>query len=204
MGKIIKLEAKSRGTGKQIAKKLRREGLLPAIIYGGGRPEATPISISQKTLKDLMHYHGLIELSIDEGKDKRMAILKDIQYDYLGTNPVHVDFQEVKMDEPIETVAELEFVGEPKGVKEGGTLEILMREVDIKCLPGNIPEKIVVDISNLDIGDVLHVKDIPVPEGVEILNSPEETVVLVSEPEEEITTEEETTSEETTQESSEQ
>jgi len=202
MGQIIKLEAKSRGIGKQIAKKLRREGLLPAIIYGGGRPEATPISISQKALKDLMHYHGLIELSIDEGKDKRMVILKDIQYDYLGTNPVHVDFQEVKMDEPIETVVELEFVGEPKGVREGGTLEILMRELDIKCLPGNIPEKIVIDISNLGVGDVLHVKDIPAPEGVEFLNSPDETVVVISKSEEEIATEE-TASEETSQESSE-
>ena len=204
MGKIIKFEAKSRGTGKQVVKKLRREGLLPAIIYGGGRPEATPISISKKALKDLMHYHGLIELSIDEGKDKRMVILKDIQYDYLGTNPVHVDFQEVKMDEPIETVVELEFVGEPKGVKEGGTLEILMRELDIKCLPGNIPEKIVVDISNLGIGDVLHVKDIPAPKGVEFLNAPDETVVVVSEPEEEVTSEEETASEEISQEGSQQ
>jgi large subunit ribosomal protein L25 len=197
MAEIIKLEAKSRGTGKQIAKKLRREGLLPAIIYGGGRPETTPIAISQKVLKDLLHYHGLIELSIDKGKDKRMVILKEVQYDYLGTNPVHVDFQEVKMDEPIETVVELEFVGEPKGVKEGGTLEILMREIDIKCLPDRIPEKIVVDISNLEIGDVLHIKDIPVPEGVQILNPPDETVVVISEPEE--TTSEEEASEETTE-----
>ncbi len=191
MAQIIKLEAKSRGIGKQVAKKLRREGLLPAIIYGGGRPEATPVAISKKSLRDLMHYHGLIELSIDEGKDKRVVILKEIQYDYLGTNPVHVDFQEVRMDEPIETVVELEFVGEPKGVKEGGTLEILMRELDIKCLPGNIPEKIVVDISNLGLGDVIHVKDIPAPEGVEFLNPPEETVVVVSEPEEAATSEEE-------------
>ncbi len=198
MAEIIKLEAKSRGTGKQIAKKLRREGLLPAIIYGGGRPETTPIAISQKILKDLLHYHGLIELSIDEGKDKRMVILKDVQYDYLGTNPVHVDFQEVKMDEPIETVVELEFVGEPKGVKEGGTLEILMRELDIKCLPDRIPEKIVVDISNLGLGDVLHVKDIPVPEGVQILNPPDETVVVISEPEETVS-EEETSEEEATE-----
>ena len=191
MAQIIKLEAKSRSIGKQVAKKVRREGLLPAVIYGGGRPEATPVAISKKVLKDLMHYHGLIELSIDEGKDKRVVILKEIQYDYLGTNPIHVDFQEVRMDEPIETVVELEFVGEPKGVKEGGTLEILMRELDIKCLPGNIPEKIVVDISNLGLGDVIHVKDIPAPEGVEFLNPPDETVVVVSEPEEETTSEEE-------------
>ncbi|WP_457568604.1 50S ribosomal protein L25 [Desulfurobacterium sp.] len=188
---IVKLEATRRNkTGKGVARKLRREGLLPAIIYGGGRPEATPIAIKASDLKKLKHHSGLININV-EG-DERVCILKEIQYNYLGDVPVHVDFHEVTFGETIVTTVELEFVGTPIGVKEeNGVLEIFFREVEIETLPRNIPEKLVIDISGLHAGDALHISDIPVPEGVKILEDPETAVVVVSETEEVATEESE-------------
>ncbi|WP_457678317.1 50S ribosomal protein L25 [Thermovibrio sp.] len=181
---VLEVKATKREkTGKQVAKKLRREGLLPAVIYGGGRPEATPIAIPAKEVKRLKHHHGLIK--IDLGEEERTCILKDIQYNWLGDVPIHVDFQEVTFGETLEVTVELEFVGTPVGVsEEGGVLEILKREITIETLPREIPEKIVVDISNLHAGDALHVGDIPLPEGAKLVDSPDETVAIVAEPEE--------------------
>ncbi len=181
---IVEVKATKREkTGKQVAKKLRREGLLPAVIYGGGRPEATPIAIPAKEVKRLKHHHGLIKLNL--GDEERTCILKDIQYNWLGDVPIHVDFQEVTFGETIEVTVELEFVGTPVGVsEEGGVLEILKREITIETLPREIPEKITVDISGLHAGDALHVGDIPLPEGAKLVDSPEETVAIVAEPEE--------------------
>ena len=189
--KIVELKATRREkTGKGVARRLRREGLLPAVIYGGGRPEATHIAISAKDVKKIKHHHGLIRLDI-EG-DERICILKDIQYNWLGDVPIHVDFQEVTFGETIEVTVELEFVGTPIGVaEEGGILEILKREVAIETLPKQIPEKIVVDISGLHAGDALHVGELPIPEGAKLADDPTETVVVVAEPEEETTSEEE-------------
>lgn len=182
--KIVELKATRREkTGKGVARKLRREGLLPAVVYGGGRP-ATHIAISAKEVKRIKHHHGLIKLDI-EGEEK-VCILKDIQYNWLGDVPIHVDFQEVTFGETIEVTVELEFVGTPVGVsEEGGVLEIFKREVTIETLPRQIPEKIVVDISGLRAGDALHVGDLPIPEGAKLVDHPEETVVVVAELEEE-------------------
>ncbi|RUM90222.1 large subunit ribosomal protein L25 [Balnearium lithotrophicum] len=193
--KVVELKATKREkTGKQVAKKLRREGLLPAVIYGGGRPEATPIAVPAKEVKRIKHHHGLIKLLLDD--EERMCILKDIQYNWLGDVPIHLDFQEIKFGETIEVTVELEFVGTPIGVsEEGGVLEILKREVTIETLPRAIPEKIVVDLSNLHAGDALHVGEIPLPEGAKLADNPEETVAVVVEPEETAETEEETTEE---------
>ncbi|GAB6075550.1 50S ribosomal protein L25 [Desulfurobacterium crinifex] len=194
--KVVNLKATRREkTGKGVARKLRREGLLPAVIYGGGRPEATHIAIPASEVRRIKHHHGLIKLDLDG--EERICILKDIQYNWLGDVPIHVDFQEVKFGETITTVVELEFVGTPVGVsEEGGVLEIMKREIEIETLPRAIPEKIVVDISNLHAGDALHVGELPVPEGVKIVDNPEETVVVVTEPEEATTEGSEEASEE--------
>jgi len=194
--KVVELKATRREkTGKGVARKLRREGLLPAVIYGGGRPEATHIAVSAKEVRKIRHHHGLIKLNLDG--EERVCILKEIQYNYLGDVPIHVDFQEVKFGELIEVTVELEFVGTPIGVsEEGGILEILKREVAIEVLPRAIPDKIVVDLSNLHAGDALHVGDLPLPEGAKLVDSPEETVAVVVEPEE-------TTSEEAEEEAAE-
>ena len=195
--KVVEVQATRREkTGKQVAKKLHREGLLPAVIYGGGRPEATPITISAKEVRRLKHHHGLIKLNLDG--EERICILKDIQYNWLGDVPIHVDFQEVTFGETIEVTVELEFTGTPVGVsEEGGVLEILKRELTIETLPRQIPEKIVVDLSNLHAGDALHAGEVPLPEGAKLADNPEETVAVVVEPEE-------TASEETEEETSEE
>lgn len=187
-----------RGTGKGVARKLRREGLLPAVIYGGGRPESTSIAIPMSEVRKVKHHHGLINLDI--GDEKRTCILKDIQYNFLGDVPIHLDFQEVKFGETITVTVDLEFVGTPIGVsEEGGVLEEILREIQIQTLPRNIPNAIVVDVSKLHVGDVLHVKDLNLPEGVKVLENPDEAVAIVSEkaaeeeaPSEETVPEEET------------
>jgi len=181
---VVNLKATLRkGTGKGVARKLRREGLLPAIIYGGKRPEATPIAIPAGAVKQIKHHHGLINLDLDG--ETRTCILKDIQYNYLGDVPIHLDFQEVTFGETIATTVELEFTGTPVGVaEEGGVLEIMMRELEIETLPRAIPEKIVVDISGLHAGDAIHVKELDVPEGVRVLEDPDAAVVVVTEVEE--------------------
>ncbi len=193
----VKLQATPRkGTGKGIARKLRREGLLPAVIYGGGRPEATPIAIKTSDLKRIKHISGLIYINLDG--EERACILKDVQYNYLGDVPLHVDFHEVTFGETITTTVEIEFIGTPVGVKEeNGVLEIFLREVEIETLPKSIPEKLVVDISKLHAGEVIHIKDIPIPEEVKILGDSETAVVVVSEQEEASVTETEESEEAT-------
>ncbi len=192
---VVEVKATLRkGTGKGVARKLRREGLLPAIIYGGKRPEATPIAVPASALKVLKHHHGLINLDLDG--ETRTCILKDVQYNHLGDVPLHLDFQEVTFGETITTTVELEFVGTPVGVaEEGGVLEIMFRELEIETLPRAIPDKIVVDISNLHAGDAIHVKELDVPEGVKVLEDPDTAVVVVTEVEEEAAPAEEVTEE---------
>jgi large subunit ribosomal protein L25 len=196
--KVIELKATLREkTGKGVAKRLRRQGLLPAVVYGGGRPNATHIAVSAKDVRRIKHHHGLIKLLIEGEEQERYCILKDIQYNWLGDVPIHVDFQEIKFGETVEVVVELEFTGTPVGVsEEGGILEILKREITIEILPRDIPDKIVVDISGLHVGDALHAGDIKLPEGAKLVDSPDETVVVVAEPEETGETAEGETSEE--------
>jgi len=193
--KVLELKARRRTeTGKGPARRLRRQGFLPAVVYGGGREGALHIAISAGDVKRIKHHHGLIRLSVDG--EERMCILKDIQYNWLGDVPIHVDFQEVTFGETVEVTVELEFVGTPVGVaEEAGILEVLKREVTIEVLPREIPEKVVVDISHLHAGDALHVGDIPLPEGAKLVDDPSETVLVVAEPEvpAEAESEEETT-----------
>ncbi|WP_038057698.1 50S ribosomal protein L25/general stress protein Ctc [Thermodesulfobacterium hydrogeniphilum] len=170
-------------TGKEVAKKLRKQGLIPAIIYG---PDFDPLPIAVKfnELESILHkYKGetlLFSLEFTNGQTSKVqAILKEYQIHPVTDKIIHLDFVAIKEGETISLDIPLEFIGRPVGITRGGLLEILMHDLTIECLPANIPDKIRVDISNLDVGDVLHVKDIKVPEGVKVLDDPEETVVTI-------------------------
>jgi large subunit ribosomal protein L25 len=170
-------------TGKETAKKLRRQGLVPAIIYGH-HFDPLPIAVKFSELESILHkYKGetlLFNLEINNGQTSKVqAILKEYQIHPVTDKIIHLDFLAIKEGETITLDIPLEFVGRPVGLTRGGVLEILMHELTIECLPANIPDKIQVDISNLDVGDVLHVKDIQVPEGVKVVDDPEETVVTI-------------------------
>jgi len=182
--KQVSLSALKRDkTGKECAKKLRKQGLIPAVVYGHN---FNPVSISVKAneLESILHkYKGetlLFNLEVQNGEvQKIQAILKDYQLHPVTDKIIHLDFVAIKEGEKISIDVPLEFIGRPVGLTKGGVLEVFMHTITVECLPSDIPDKIQIDISGLDLGDVLHVKDIKVPDGVKILDNPEETVVTI-------------------------
>ncbi len=169
--------------GKKTSKKLRKKGLIPAIIYGS-HIDPIPIYVKFSELESILNKHKgetlLFNLKIENEKPSQIqAILKEYQIDPVTDKIIHIDFLAIHEKNLITIDVPLEFIGKPVGITKGGVLEILLHELSIECLPSNIPDKIQVDISNLDIGDVLHVKDIKVPEGVKVIEDPEETVVTI-------------------------
>jgi large subunit ribosomal protein L25 len=180
------------GIGKGNARRLRRAGQVPAILYGGAQP--INVAVAPRDIYRLIHGHEgstqLLSVSFEGTSDSRMAIIRDLQYDPVSEDLIHVDLQEVAMDRAIQVSVAVHHVGEAIGVKETfGILEMILREVQVSCLPGNIPELLEADVSNLRIGDVLTVKDLKAPEGVRILNDPSQAVATVAPPAvEEVTT----------------
>ncbi|MCS7263024.1 MAG: 50S ribosomal protein L25/general stress protein Ctc [Aquificaceae bacterium] len=166
---------------KSELKKRRKEGFVPVEIYGKGA-ENVHAYISLKDLRALPKGETfLIEAYI--GGEKRLCMLRELQTGWLGDNPVHLDLQDVSHMKEIDIEVPVEFVGTPVGVSLGGTFEPLLHSLTVRARLENLPEKITVDVSNLGLGDALHVRDISPPEGCTILDSPDETVAVVLEPE---------------------
>jgi large subunit ribosomal protein L25 len=180
------------GIGKGNARRLRRAGQVPATLYGGAAP--VNVAVAPRDIYRLIHGHEgstqLLSVAFEGTRDSRMAIIRALQYDPVSEDLIHVDLQEVAMDRAIQVSVAVHHVGEAVGVKETfGILEMILREVQVSCLPGNIPDLLEADVSNLKIGDVLTVKDLKAPEGVRILNDPNQAVATVAPPAaEEVTT----------------
>ena len=173
------------GIGKGNAKRLRRAGQVPAILYGGAAP--VNVAVAPRDIYRLIHGHEgstqLLSVAFEGTSDSRMAIIRALQYDPVSENLIHVDLQEVAMDRAIQVSVAVHHVGEAVGVKETfGILEMILREIQVSCLPGNIPDVLEADVSNLRIGDVLTVKDLKAPEGVRILNDANQAVATVAPP----------------------
>jgi large subunit ribosomal protein L25 len=174
------------GTGKQVAKRLRRQGVVPAIVYGGKAPELA--AVDPKVVLRMIHGHAgstqLLSLRVD-GEDgaTRLAIIRALQFDPVTEGLLHVDLQEVAPDKPITVRVAIHPTGEAVGVREQkGILNLALHELDIACLPRDIPERVDADVSGLSIGDVLTVGDLAAPAGVRILNDAEQAVATVSPP----------------------
>jgi large subunit ribosomal protein L25 len=172
-------------TGKQMAKRLRRGGTVPAVLYGGTKPE--PISVDPKAVLRIIHGHAgstqLLTLTFEGGVGSRMAIIRDLQFDPVSEQLLHVDLQEVTADRAITVRVAVHPVGEAAGVREQkGILNVVLHELDVSCLPTLIPERIDADVSALMIGNVLTVGDLRAPEGVRILNDAGQAVVTVAAP----------------------
>jgi large subunit ribosomal protein L25 len=171
--------------GKGPARRLRRAGRVPAILYGGTAP--VKVAVDPKAILRLMLGHEggtqLLQVTFGGTADRRMAIIRDMQFDPVSEDLIHVDLQEVAMDKPIQVAVPLRHVGEARGVKDvGGILEMILREVQVSCLPGAIPNSITADVSDLGIHDVLTVGDLVAPEGVRILNDAGQAVATVAPP----------------------
>jgi len=173
------------GTGKQIAKRLRRQGVVPAIVYGG--PKTEPVTVDPKAVLRMIAGHAgttqLLTLKMDGEGGSRLAIIRAMQFDPVTERLLHVDLQEVSADRPITVRVAVHPVGEAIGVKDTkGILSLVLHELEVSCLPRNIPERIDADVTSLAIGDVLTVADLTVPEGVRILNDPGQAIATVSPP----------------------
>jgi large subunit ribosomal protein L25 len=200
----ISLTIKARdNVGKQKAKQARREKLLPAVVYG--EDINLPVAVPPEPFKTLKSLHfsenTIIDLKI-EGYEKEKktipVLIKDIQYNPLTEEVIHLDFLKISLKEKVKVNVPIVLKGECKGViEEGGILEQMLWEIELEALALSIPEKIEVDVSGLDIGDSIHVKDLVVDPGIEILNSEKDTIATVvykkeepEEPEEEAEAEE--------------
>ena len=167
---------------KSEVKSYRTKGYIPAEIYGKGRENAH-VYLNRKEVLNRPHGNFLINIKLEGEEEPRICILKNVQYNYLGDEPIHVDLYEVTFGVELDVEVPVELIGTPKGLEFGGLLEQHLHYITVRTVPRKIPEKIEVDVSNLDVGDVLHVSDITPPEGVKIMSHPEEVVAVVLEPE---------------------
>ncbi|HLF49161.1 MAG TPA: 50S ribosomal protein L25 [Methylomirabilota bacterium] len=173
------------GTGKGPARRLRRAGRIPAVLYGGASPVS--IAVDPREILRLIHGHEggtqLLQVSYAGASESRMAIIRDMQFDPVSEDLIHADLQEVAMDKPLQIAVPLRHVGDAIGVRDTkGILEMILREVQVSCLPGAIPEVIAADVSGLNIGDVFIVGQLVAPEGVRILTDPGQAVATVAPP----------------------
>jgi len=169
-------------TSKGENKRLRKEGKIPGVLYGKGK-EAASIVLSARQLQQVAAGEGarLLKLQLP-GEAERTVLLKDIQYDHLYKNIHHVDLQEISLTEKITVTVPLVLAGEDARENDGGIVQQMLHELEIECLPTNLPEQIAADVSGLAIGDSLTLAELAVDEGIEIKTSPEETVVTVVAP----------------------
>jgi large subunit ribosomal protein L25 len=188
----VTLEVERReATGKEVAKKLRREGRVPAVVYGGHR-EPVAITVDRKSVSELIQKgeHGIrsVFLLQMKGTDQsRHAMIKELTIDPVSRKMTHIDFVRVLMDEKVRVTVPIHLNGTAIGVKEGGLLDFQVREVHIECLPNAIPDSIEVDISPLAHHDYYRIKDLKAPEGVKIMDDPERVVVGVTHARAEVT-----------------
>lgn len=181
----LKVERRT-GTGKGVARKLRRMGQVPAILYGDGDPiclSADPKSLF-RVLGTEAGENVLLNLTIMGGEElTRKAMVKEVQVHPVTGTILHADLLAISLERPIEVGVPVELTGVAIGVKDkGGIVDQILRELEVRCLPAAIPDRIVLDVSPLDIGDVLHVSDLPIPGGVEVLTDMEQVVVTVAAP----------------------
>ena len=199
---LIELKTKIRTTtGNGPARRLRMSGQIPAVLYGPNT-EAVPLSVDKNDLELLFKKGGIGQVVLNlviqkNGETLTMpAMIKELQIHPVSRNFIHVDFYEIKMDQKITAKIPVIAIGKAKGVELGGILQIVRREIEVECLPLEVPESIEIDISDLDIGDSIHVRDIK-PEGeIEFLEEDDYTVVTVLSPKMEEEPEEEEEAEE--------
>jgi len=171
------VEAQSRSdTGKGASRRLRRQGLVPAVLYGGHQqPEMLALAHNQvvRHLQNEAFYSHVLNLKV--GDVTTQAVLKDLQRHPAKPFILHMDFMRVTQDEKIRLVVPLHFINEEKakGVKAGGNVSHHITEVEVSCLPRDLPEFIPIDLVEMEIGDILHLSEIPMPEGVTLAHAPD-------------------------------
>jgi large subunit ribosomal protein L25 len=180
-GERVKLQVQERESrGSAESRRLRKQGLIPGVLYGRGQtPHA--ICIPERELRRVLTgdggLHAILDVVLEGQKTTHPSILKEYQQHPVRGGLLHVDLQEVRLDQPIQARVVVELVGEPVGVTEGGVLSQVNREVTVEALPMEIPEHLELDVSGLAIGDTLRLADMAAQDGVKFLDDPEETVL---------------------------
>jgi len=164
-------------------RRLRDQGKVPGNLYGGKASGSTPIAVEEKELLVLLRHHPNAVLDLEmAGSDTRPVMVAGVQRDPLTRNVLHIDLREIDLKTPVRTHAPLEPAGESPAEKEGGIVQMLLHELEIECLPADIPDAIPVDVSGLKLGDSLVVRDLKVPPGVLVKTDPSLVVVTVLAP----------------------
>jgi large subunit ribosomal protein L25 len=182
---VLKASSRAAG-GKAAARRVRREGLVPAVAYGKGLP-STSIAVPPKDvaliLKSERGQNTVVELEMEKGKI--LAMIREFTLHPIDRNLEHIDFVEVKLDRPVEVNIPLHTTGKPLGVTTGGVLRIVYRTVPVRCLPDRIPVKLETDVTHLEMGMHIQTKELKLPEGVVVLLPAEQTLVAIVAPEKE-------------------
>ena len=186
MAQQVKLKAQKRTViGRNAIKKIKKEGLVPGVVYGS-QEQPMALQVDGRALKSVLAHasseHVLVELEIADGDQStnRLALIQEVQHHPLKRELLHVDFHAVSATEKITSEVPIEAVGEALGVRTfGGLLEHSLRTLEVECLPQDLPDIVRVDVTNLNIGEALHVRDLPLPSGVESLTDADLTVVSV-------------------------
>jgi large subunit ribosomal protein L25 len=181
-GERTRLEVKERErVGTREARRMRREGLVPGVLYGRSKPHA--ISVPERELRRALTggqgLHTILDVVLEGQKSTHPSILKEYQQDPLKGRLLHIDLQEVRLDQPIQASVTVSLLGgeDAPGVREGGVISQVSREVNVSALPMEVPEHLDLDVSGMEMGDTLRLSDLRVPEGVTLLDDPEETVL---------------------------
>lgn len=185
---IQTLKAKTRSlTGRQAVRKMRAQGVLPCVLYGGGQ-DAVNLDVDRHQFELLVHRsksgeHSIIKIEVeDKPEASTPVLLKAVQHHPLRSDVIHVDFLRIRLDERIETVVPIRLDGTAPGIQEGGVIDFQLRELEVECLALEVPEEVVVSVAELHLGQSLHVSDIVVPANVTVLTDPERAVVAVLAP----------------------
>ncbi len=182
---VLKAEVRE-GVGKGVTRKLRAQGMIPAIFYGS-KAQSIPLTVDSRELSRTLQTEAggnvLIDLDIQRGeqRERKVVMVKELQLDPFQTRTLHSDFYEVAMDVMVTVEVPIHLIGKPEGTKMGGILDQIRRVIDVQCLPGDIPKSFDMDVSHLNIGDSIHVKDIYV-EKAKILTDPNFTIATVVPP----------------------
>ena len=184
MADNVDLQAREREErGKNAARRLRASGMVPAVLYGDGDGQSKPLSVPGKTVDYTLHHLGDNALyDIDLGAVTSTARIVDVQRNPVTGRLIHVDFAPVNMQERIEVTVPLHVVGESPGAEEGGVLQQVAYEVQVESLPGDIPQELTIDVSNLGMNENLTLGDLTLPDGITLLSDPEEVAVTVTAP----------------------
>jgi large subunit ribosomal protein L25 len=176
MGKTLVLKAEVREhTGSKAVRKVRRQGRIPAVVYGH-KQEPVAIALDAHDFAEgLRHGHRLMDVQI--GKEKEKIIVKELQYDHLGKNVIHADLMRVDITESVKVTVPIELKGIAAGTHEGGIVEGHTNHLEVECKATDIPEKIVISVKNMHVGDALHARDVELPDGVKLIGSPEMLLV---------------------------